>query len=268
LISLEVRVNRLPGARDGFASIIAEADGRHSASVQVSASRHAGRTRWQWGTIDLLRGPRVGDLKPGATTIDTTNYLPFNSVRPGSNRIGFRVECSGAAKVASFALLPSTRLRETTRQPAHLRLTATGADSEPEVGKATTVSFEILNTGDLPARDVEVRIESGGDEVKPVGREEYRYGTLAGAARGSFLVVPRKGGRLQVELLASSANANRPAVVLGGAAVEQAATDSPRRSLLLTVLFGALSVSALALFAWHRRAAARRRRARRCELIG
>jgi hypothetical protein len=63
----------------------------------------------------------------------------LGTVRPGRNRLRFRVECFGVP-IAAAEILGSTPLRETEQCPARLRLTAPDAVRDPEAGTALPVT--------------------------------------------------------------------------------------------------------------------------------
>lgn len=215
---LEMSVRALPLGRAGRGSmsIHGEVGGEPGATIEVHRAR--GERILRWSTLDLLHGTRTGVVATGGSELRTANYIPFGTVRPGDNRLRFRLECQGAAPVAALEVLASTNLRETQRQPARLRLSASEVDEEPEAGTALPVTFEIANTGDLPAVDVEVQLIVDDDRAQQVGRTRYVFSELSGAREGEFLVVPRRPGPLDIELVASSGNSNQPAVSLRGVA--------------------------------------------------
>ncbi|HEV2791331.1 MAG TPA: hypothetical protein VGV69_08560 [Solirubrobacterales bacterium] len=218
VLEMKVRARPLDGEGAGLMSIHGEVGGEPGATIEVRRKREGGRWALSWSVVDLVDGTRTGAIAAGGSELETANYIPFGTVRPGTNRLRFRVECFGSAPVADLEVLGSTSLRETQRQPAHLRLSASEADSDPEAGVALPVPFEIANTGDLPAVDVEVQLVADGERVRQVGRTRYVFSRLDGEREGEFLIVPRRRGPLDVELVAISGNSNQPAVSLRGMA--------------------------------------------------
>jgi hypothetical protein len=161
--------------------------------------------------------------------------------------------------IAAVAVLGSTRLRETIREPAHLRLSTTGAGADPEVGTAPTVPFRIVNTADVPAVDVEVHPLVPERRAQLVGRTRYLFKELGGGRSGRFLVIPRRRGRIGVVLVTSSGNGNKPAVRLGGTAGKPRPDSGSVASPWLGVA-GVSAIGAVALLLFRRRWARAERR--------
>jgi hypothetical protein len=226
VLAMRIRVRPLAGPGSGSVSVHAEVGGEPGASMSLQRVREGGSWSLHWGSIDLVDGTRTGTVAAGGSDLETSNYLPFGTVRPGRNQLRFTVECFGAAPIAELEVLGSTTLRETRRQPAHLRLTAPEADHDPEVGVALSVPFQVANTGDLDAVDVEVRLVADEARARQVGRTRYVFSRLSGKRTGEFLVVPRRPGKLGVELVATSANSNQPAVGLRGTAARPEEGDA------------------------------------------
>lgn len=247
LLDMRARVRPLPGAGGGEMTIFGEVGGEPGATLTLRRERENGRWTLRWSSIDLVDGTRTGEVATAGSHLTTSNYIPFGTVSPGANRIRFRVECLGAGPIATVEVLGSTALRETRRAPAHLRLTTPSANRDPEVGTALPVPFEIVNTGDVPAVAVEVQLLSKSSAAQVVGRTRYLYSRLSGREEGEFLVLPRRPGPIDVEVVAASGNSNQPAVSLRGVAGRPAAgggeVDSPWLAVAGLTFLAAVAVA-------------------------
>ena len=256
VLEMGVRVEPLNSQGAGSMSIHGEVGGEPGASVSVERAREGGQWLMRWSSIDLVDGSRTGTVATSGSGFETSNYLPFGTVRPGRNWLRFHVECFGEAPIAAVEVLGSTALRETEQWPARLRLTALDAVDDPEAGAALPVGFEIANTGDLPALDVEVSLIADKARARVVGRTSYVYSELSGEQSGEFLVIPRRPGPLHAELVATSGNSNQPAVRLRGAAGKPGTKEGEVASPWIAA--GALTgIGALALLFARRRRSAR-----------
>jgi len=252
LLSLVVAARPVQSRSPGAATITAYVNDYPGASVQTTAESDGPRLRRGWNTIDLVDGTRFGPLPGGISRLSTTNYLPFNSVRPGLNRLWFGVDCYGGG-AARFRVEASTRLWETALAPARLELSAATTRLAPEKDRASRVSFLLKNSGDRAAKDVEVRLEAVEGIVEIVGRRLFRFGSLTGATRGTFFVVPRRSGPMRLSLTADSGNSNQPAVMLKGVAVGEQPPDVRIPRWVAVVAFAASLGSIAALVAIRRR---------------
>jgi len=249
LATLDVVLKIAPNSGAGVIAVSSGVNRSAGAKIEVKVPKvKPGRlSRASWNTLDLLSGYRQGPLTRGGrwTRIQTTNYLPFNSVLPGVNTLGFAFEAIGKARVADVKVLGDSGLTVTRRKPARLVLEASLPKDELVKGHSSKIGFVISNHGDQPARAVRVEVRSLSRKAKILGRHNYSLRELAGQKSGEFFIRPVSVGDLRVELSARSANSNQPVDILRGNAAAHPASHLGVPAWVLAV-----AVSACGLMAW------------------
>jgi hypothetical protein len=145
--------------------------------------------------------------------IDFTNYLQYAGVRPGKNRVTFRLERLGGAKVERFRIFGDSGIMATRRAPARLAIEPTLADDEVRVGDTFDVAYRLVNKGGRPAPGAAVWLEAPFDGLEIVDDPEHEFTRVVSAQRGVFLLRADRPGNHRL-MFRAAGGANHPVATL------------------------------------------------------
>lgn len=203
-----------PSSGAGSVFVDGSTNGRTAVSVELEVSRRHHRVRVVTKTLDLTTGAgrrvTVGPRVRGTSV----SFLQNRGVSGGVNTLRFEVERYGDVRLRRVSISSDSGLVVSRRSPAHLALEPRLPTTDLEVGEKAKLGYRLRNTGDRPAMDVLVGVQSHHRALRISGANQKRIGRLDQSADGAFVVEARRPGRRRLTLAASSSNANNPVVEL------------------------------------------------------
>jgi hypothetical protein len=202
------------GTGVGRAYLFAAHNGYASALVKYEASHSRGGRKVVRSTVSYIDGPTNRTLHAPEDEFKYRNYLQYQAVRAGLNRLMFSVEVAGALKVKRVQILPDSGIEYTAQGPARLRLAVRLPSKPPRARQKTTLTVEVRNVGDRPVRDALVQLDYSTDEVRTLGSKTKRLGILPSKSlrRTAFQVIPLRRGIIEIGVSAGGIGGNDSAV--------------------------------------------------------
>jgi hypothetical protein len=217
LLRLDIAFEVARNSGSGHVEISGEVNGSEGEEVGIDINRGpTGQIDASWGTNDQIAGIRSGKALERKAKVNVVNYLPFDSVKAGENRMTFKMKEFGAARLVRATVLSNSGIAITPLNPARLKLDSQPSVDEPVVGEPLQIGFELKNIGNRAAHEVVVTLTPLSKNVKVVGRQEYIRKNLKNHEAGTFFVVPKRVGEIRLRLSAASSNTNKPGVWLKG----------------------------------------------------
>lgn len=205
LMHLHFAITFAQGSKSGLAYVSGLTDRRAAAQVQFRLRPgEDGRRRIAWQSLDLIRGEVKQATSSRTVQVDFKNYLQLAGVRPGTNRLTFRLERFGGVRVARLQIFSDSGLILTRRRPALLKLNPMLSADDIRAGDTFELRFTVHNQGDRSARHVGVGLRPP-HELRIVGGPATDLSHLppGAAAQGVFRLKALDAGRYQMRIDAS-----------------------------------------------------------------
>jgi hypothetical protein len=210
-----------------------------------------------WNSLDLIRGEIERQSRSRRIEIDYRNYLPYRGVRPGANRLTFRLERFGKLKVKQFRVFSDSGILVTRHSPPMLTLRGETTSHRLAPGEPFELKYLVRNQGDRDARDVIVGVEvPTTTPLRILGEATEEFRRVRRRAQGTFRLKARRAGRFPIRLFATG-SANSTVAPVNVRVVPE---PQPASSWNLTrVLLGAVLVVSGVVVMIHRGGGVRKR---------
>jgi hypothetical protein len=198
-----------PSSGPGLVYLSLLTNDRAAILVKFKTTRRRGRLRVLWNTVDLLHGRRDHATSSPRVTGRALNFLQDRGLRPGPNKLAFRIERYGRARVHAATVLDNSGVLSSRRGPAHISLDVPVHDRRIRVGDEFSLPYVVRSTGDRQPEQVSIAVHYDERALTAVGATARRLDPHAKISRGRFRLRAKRVGSTRV-LIGVQSTTNRP----------------------------------------------------------
>lgn len=173
-------------SEDGRCYVSALTNDYSCAQIEFETKRVDNSLIIDWNTVDVLNGDIAYSTSSLSMNVSFSNYLQISGVKPGLNILTFKLEQYEGVEVGNLRVFDDSGIEYTPLSLPNLVMDVDLPESSVEVGDTFTIRFVVQNTGDLPAKEVVVRVLYPEQTLELIGEASYSVQSLGTSIEGCF----------------------------------------------------------------------------------